>query len=183
MATGIRSMEAKTLLEMLTMLLAFGACTLVGQLSAAKLKNRMEGLEQMSLAVYQLGLMIRYVSCPLAQATARVGQRLDNAFFIALSGRLKENRACQEAWEDTMSEARDKDARFAALTARDREILSVLAAELGRSDGKTQQQQIELAHKELSVQVEEAKEHWIRKGQVYKTLGLMGGLAAAIILW
>lgn len=165
------------------MLLAFGACTLVGHLSAAKLKSRLEGLEQMSLAVYQLGLMIRYVSCPLAQATARVGQRLDNAFFIELSKRLKDNRNCQQAWEETMEEARACDARFAALTARDREILSVLAGELGRSDAKTQQQQIELTHKELGVQVDEAKEQWMRKGQVYKTLGLMGGLAAAIILW
>lgn len=64
----------------------------------------------------------------------------------------------------------------------DKELLSSFGSQLGTTDLEGQLSHIELCRAMLSKQLSEAEEEQRQKGRLYRTLGVFGGVSAAIML-
>ena len=87
------------------------------------------------------------------------------------------------AWQQAMELARSEDAGFASLEKGELDALYEYALELGRSDGKNQAKNAALLQKRLEELCEQAQAAYGSKGRMYRSVGILTGLAAAILLW
>lgn len=68
------------------------------------------------------------------------------------------------------------------MTKEDLNLLKSLDKLLGKTDVKGQESEIELLKKFIDTQIEKAEEEQKKNEKLYKTLGIIAGLAAVIIL-
>ena len=167
---------------MLSMLLAFGLCTGAGFLWADRLRSRALALEELSQCLRHLGMLMRYSGETLAllarRAHSRTGSPLFEAFSRALEAQAPPGEAWRQAWDRCGSSP-----RYAALQAPELSALERFAAHLGSADPQGEAQRLALALEELDLALADAQQKNQTRGRLYRTLGMLLGLAAAIVLW
>ncbi len=152
-------------------------CTASGFYFSKKLKEREERLSSILLLVNEISVQIRYTN-------AKIGDMLKNASqntaycklsFVTDCAGLNENEDFHKTWSEGV-----KKQPF--LNRRDKELLLSLGEHLGETDSEGQLSFLEMTGSMLSEQREEARENYGKKSGMYRSVGLLCGLAAGIMV-
>jgi len=159
----------------------FGAGTLIGQRSAARLSDRRDLLASFIVHIRRAALQIQSSNLPLYRLFDHADGEASNIlriFSVALSERLDP----KIAWERAEQWALRHDKRYNALQPTDRKLLAVWAGELGRGFSAVQLQENEMIVAELQECLREAQTACSQKSRVYRAMGALCGAAIAILL-
>ena len=95
--------------------------------------------------------------------------------FINASKNMNKNTA-KEAWDYAI------DISNTSINKEDIEVIKGLGKLLGKTDLAGQVSQIELTDKFIDIQIEKAEKEYTKNEKLYKTLGIVSGLALVIVL-
>lgn len=155
---------------------------LIGFDHAHRLAERTRQIRLLKNALLGLEAEIMFGHAPLHEASRRIARQIADpigALFDLFADSLirKEIRA-QEAWEMSIKQIWKKT----ALKRAERDILLQFGKTLGRHDLVQQQKQIRLALTHLEREEKEAEENQKSYGNLYRSLGLLGGLLVTLLL-
>lgn len=152
--------------------------SLIGFLMSKKYSNRVNELKEFKNALNIFKTKIRYTYEPIpeifSEISTTVNSTISNVFKTA-SNKMNLLSA-GEAWEvalklDTLN-----------INDEDKNVLKNLGKLLGKTDLSGQLNQIELTSDFLEEQIQKAEKERIKSEKMYKTLGMIMGIAIVIIL-
>lgn len=158
------------------------ACSGLGFMLAARYKMRVLELRSIKMSLQILETEIAYSNTPLPDAFYMVSTKSSapvNTIFVQMSTSLKEKNhsTVGEAFSKTIDEIREK----MSITNEDIDILKSFGNSLGCSDTDGQIKNFNMAIKQLENQELKAEESRLKNERMYKNLGILAGLAIAII--
>lgn len=172
------------MLKLLGAVCVVGAAAWFGFHLAGRFAARPRQIRHLQNGLQLLETEIVYGSTPLAVALHKAGQSVPDpvgaVFRIAarnLTGR--DGRPTHECWDDAVNTAWP----FTALRPVEQEIFRQLGHALGRSDRQDQQKHIQLALLHLGREEQEARDEQGRYEKLSKSLGLLGGLLIALLIY
>lgn len=161
-----------------------GVCSYTGFLLGQRFVDRHRQLTILHMGLEILGSEISYMRTPLPTAFKKISLRLEEpvaGIFIAAGRKLEKGQAYpRQAWREALEEKREGT----ALTRRDLHVLGQLGTVLeGDSDSTGQVRQLKLLEREVERLVLEAEGERNKNVRVWRYLGLLGGLAFAILFF
>lgn len=151
----------------------------MGLYAAMGLNRRAAALEEAGRLLAHLATRIRYTAAPIGELLCEVAGHYRRLPFLREAGRLVDDGAdFHSAWGQALRQKGEES----GLTAADRELLLRFGEGLGRTDVEGQLAHCELYTGLLADKQAEAKAQTAAKGRLYVTLGVAGGLAAALLL-
>lgn len=153
-----------------------GAVT--GRVFADAKKRRADQLSKLCQAIERLPVVMLERRMPLDQALSRVGHE----GFNAVSRAMKSERSADMAWKASLGELRAKDGELSALEDDEIEILNGMFSSLGLSGAAEQRILLDGTREALSALYDKARKKADEQAKLYSTLGLLTGLAVAILL-
>lgn len=160
------------------------AGTGLGFSSACCLTQRLKALNMcMQMAVYLKG-EIRYGRLSLKDAFADGAENLFGVyqdFFLAVSRRLDQNT--DKTFSQIFTECGKLYLGELELTSEELDEFLSLGNRLGYLDVEMQCRQLELYESSLTQHIQEIRAQLPEKKKVYQSLGLLGGLLAAVLIW
>ncbi len=165
------------------MLIVFFGCAYLGARASSGMRLRRDTLRAMIGCISRLSIWMEYAQEPLATLSRRAKTEETAIFWDAFAKELKSMADVPLAWQQAMELARSEDAGFASLEKGELDALYEYAQELGRSDGKNQAKNSAFLQKRLEELCEQAQAAYGSKGRMYRSVGILTGLAAAILLW
>ena len=160
------------------------AGTGLGFSSACRLTQRLKALNMcMQMAVYLKG-EIRYGRLSLKDAFADGADKLCGEyreFFLAVSRELEGNK--EKTFAQIFKECGEMHLGSLELTREEREEFLALGSRLGHLDVEMQCRQLELYEISLTQHIRQVRTQLPEKKKVYQSLGLLGGLLAAVMIW
>jgi stage III sporulation protein AB len=160
-----------------------GISSLIGMEMAKGYVLRTRELQEIIGVLTRLDTEIHHYATRLPEALQRsgcitsgpVGRLFDRTSELLVGQMLS---GVREAWRTALSEA----GAALHLDQEDLEILARLGDQLGSSDREGQRRYIHLTLQQLAVQEEKAQALRQKYERMYKSLGVLGGLALAILL-
>lgn len=157
--------------------------TLIGIEIAKKYVRRTNELRELQGALSRLETEILYYTTTLPEAMCAIGETIKGTTgrLFADTGRKLKNKSnitVSEAWNESLSQLNDNF----YLNEEELAILRRFGDQLGSSDKESQAKYIRLTLLQLQQQETKAQEARNRYERMYKSLGLLGGIAIAIIL-
>jgi stage III sporulation protein AB len=151
-----------------------------GQRSAGQARAEGARLQDLALCLERLATEVGYAATPLPVALRRVGRAGGAAspFFLHASLALGTAASAQEAWEAALGQWTQK----APLDAEAKAVLMDLGAVVGRSDRQDQVAHLRRAARHLDRLAQWRWPELSRRAQLRQSLGLLGGLALAILV-
>jgi stage III sporulation protein AB len=157
--------------------------TLIGFEAAKRYVMRTKELSALQGALSRLETEILHYSSRLPEAMIRIGDSIKGGTgkLFHQAGQVlaeKKNLTVPEAWHSSLEQLKDQ----LFLQEEDLEILKRFGEQLGSSDKEGQVKYIKLT--QMQLHEEEMKARTIREKyeRMYKSLGLLGGIALAVIL-
>jgi len=161
--------------------LIFGTSTAIGILVSSKYKNRVSDLREIKNALNMFETKIRYTYETIPEIFKQIHDsfknnesNISNIFKIA-SENMKYKPA-GEAWNLAL------DVCSTSMNKEDVKTLKSLNKLLGKTDLQGQISEIELTTSFLDVQITQAIKEKEKNEKLYKTLGMITGIAIVIIL-
>ncbi|WP_027627774.1 stage III sporulation protein SpoIIIAB [Ruminiclostridium cellobioparum] len=171
------------LLKMIGAVVLTGATSLIGFLLAADCSKRPRTLRELQALLQMLENEISYLSNLLTEAFFRIYEtsKVDAAIlFKAAALNLQTGGVTADmAWDKAVNEYYSK----LSLNREDRAILITFGKMLGNSDLEGQLNNIRLVSSQLKLQEAKSEEMKRKNEKMYRTLGVLSGLALAIILF
>ena len=162
-------------------ILIFAGCTSLGFIKSSGYAARRRELENALELIRLLAVEITYRQDHLAKTFMKVS-KLKRCWFSdvlrSCSLCMKEQRPLADSWEAALSE----NAKNCPLHERDTAVLRDIAAGLGRSDAKGQQDIIKPAVIRLETCLADAGEQEKKQGRMYRGLGMAAGAVIAVML-
>ena len=160
------------------------ACAALGFYYAARESFRIHDLQEFKKALMILSSEIEHLRSPLPMACSNIAKRtkgLVSAMFASFSESLTENEG--ETAYQLWTQAIQKHKSGAFLAEEDWEALESFGKTLGYLDKQMQQSTITstveyIEEKTTSLQLQSDKNK-----RMYRSLGVIGGLLIAIVLW
>ena len=171
------------MLHAIAMIAVFGGCAFIGIRASSSLRLRKDTLRAMVDALHRLSMWMEYTAQPLKALARKAKTEETEAFFEAFARALKTDEDVPAAWKRSMEQARAEDAGFASLKEEELSILDEYAQSLGASDRDTQAKNAALAQQRLNGVLREAERIYTSKGRMYRSVGILSGIAVAILLW
>lgn len=156
---------------------------LTGQLCFMQLESRYRDLESIRGGLRALATEIDYSRKPLPVAWRELAEIHDGAVSAMfdraadLFGSEGASTAGQ-AWALSVRKCRKE----LSLTAEDLRILASLGPTLGASGGSDQIRHLQAVDERLVGQMNEARDDSRRRGRLFRSLGLLGGILVAVVL-
>lgn len=155
----------------------------IGYILGKDFSKRVIQLKQLRMSLQMLETEITYSSTPLPYAFEIISQKCGSPvkeIFKAVSDKLKGRHysTVGEAFEKALLDCNN----MTCYKKEDMEILKSFANSLGSSDREGQIKSFNLVIKQLEGQENIAEESRAKNEKMYKSLGLLSGLAIAIIL-
>lgn len=164
---------------MLTILVS---STLIGCRMAGRLRLRLQLLKRLDAFFRALHNRMAYSRAPLAAlAEAALADR-DDPLLGRFAALLADGLAPQAAWDEAFWCAAAEDDAIACLTAPDAALLGRYIATLGTSGLRSQQAYADTLFQELAEAIQDAEARYTGKARIYRSLGVLGGAAASILL-
>lgn len=168
--------------RMMGFLLIITACTAIGFRSGMDVENRLKSLREIQRMMGMLKGEIQYAATPLQEAFEMLALRMEQPFNgylkkTAADMELKDGRTIAAILEDNSRMVYSKS----GLKPADIKSLIRAGARLGYLDTEMQIRTIDLYLEELEKECRLAEEEYQGKVKVYRCLGFMGGLFAAVI--
>lgn len=169
-------------LRLLASLCLVGASYLMGQALSRKTLTRLEDVYGFAQALTMLATEVGYTATPLPQALERashavgghVGEMFDSVVRSLESGQA----TVDEAWRTALALGETR----LGMPLDDLKFVSDLGPTLGRSDRLDQVAHLGRVAKQLDTLAERLAPECERNARLSRTLGLLGGLAAAIVV-
>ena len=154
-----------------------------GYLMARTYENRILHLQDLITALKVLEAEMKYRRDPLPVLFNRIGQfnsGLAGEFFLHVCNGLKGEFSYDfyGSWLSAVNEVYGDS----SLTDGDREVLSEVGIELGKTDLSSQQSIFERVYSRLGQKVAEAERDKKTKGKMYQALGTAAGVLVVIVL-
>lgn len=159
-------------------------CTALGLLYAARLQSRireLKGLERMAMLIRQ---EIAFGRMPLPDIFDKLGRRMDGApavFLRSLGGTLREHGTIH--FSEIFSRQVDVCLGAGSLQREDLDSLKGMGAYLGYLDRDTQLHTLDMYLRDTEKEIRELSEQYPEKSRVCRTLGVMGGILLAVLLF
>lgn len=156
----------------------FLSCSLIGILISKKYVNRVNELKEFKNALNIFKTKIRYTYEPLPEIFAEISENIDSNISNVFKTASEKMDVCAagEAWDLAL--------RFEDLNIdeEDRIVLRNLSKLLGKTDLQGQLNQIEMTSDFLDKQIRKAENKKDKSEKMYRTLGMIIGMAIVIIL-
>lgn len=158
--------------------------SIIGILKAKEYENRTLEIRDLICLLQMLETEICYMSNILCDALYNCGktnmQRNVTNIFIEAAELLKSLKMTSfDAWNNAINNNINKT----SLNEEDTEILRNLGNSLGTSDNDGQIKNIRFVLKQLEVQLSKAEADRIKYQSMYRKLGILGGIALAVMLF
>lgn len=147
-------------------------------------KEHLRTAEELRKMIFLLKGEILYAKSPLGEAFERVGKRCQGplgTFFTEVAGRIEERNG--EPFYTIWKNEVDKLGRDCELSGKDKQELSAFGEHLGYLDCDMQERTILLYLEQLDLTIDYLREHLREKSRLYTSLGIMGGLFLAIVMY
>ena len=156
----------------------FLSCSLIGILISKKYSNRVNELKEFKNALNMIKTKIRYTYAPLPEIFAEISENVDTNISNVFKNAAEKMNICTagEAW-DLALKIEDLN-----INNEDRDALRNLSKLLGKTDLEGQLNQIEMTSDFLDKQIRTAENQRDKSEKMYRTLGMIMGLAIVIIL-
>lgn len=156
----------------------FLSCSLIGILMSRKYINRVNELKEFKNALNIFKTKIRYTYEPIPEIFAEISENVNpsiSTVFKQAAGKM-DVLAAGEAW-DLALKIDDLN-----INDEDRNALKNLSKLLGKTDLQGQLSQIEMTSDYLDEQILKAEREKNKNEKLYRTLGMILGMAIVIIL-
>ncbi len=159
------------------------SCSFLGFILSRDCSRRPQQLRELQTLLQMFENQISYLSDVLIEAFERVS-RVGNSETGLIFGRaaeiLRDNGAqsAKNAWEQAVRQC----IRRTALDREDEQVLVEFGKMLGSTDLDGQIKNIRLAMEALRMQEKKAEESRNKNETMYKSLGVLGGIAVVIVL-
>ena len=153
------------------------AGALAGSAVSLRLRERRELCRCIGLMLNNTAIMIRCTAADVYELTGRlrITPGLSALSFIGeLPDRFEPGRDFHEVWSEALSAQEMPD--------EERQILSELGSALGRSDAEGQLSLIEGLNERLKRITSAREEAYDRKGRMYRSVGILFGVMAGILV-
>lgn len=167
------------MLRAIAVIMAMGGCVLAGCSGAAKLKRRCGILTEMHAGIQRIRLGLEHTNRPVTALLRDSGGAETSALLHCVAQEIDDGCTPLDAWERAAAACRPA---LCGLTEPDYKVLSVFFSLLGGSDRCSQLQHADVTLKMLARQCAEARQLYEKNGRVYRTMGLLLGAGAAILL-
>ena len=161
-----------------SLFLLFIAISSIGIIISEKYRNRVIELKEMKNALNFLENKMKFTYEPIpvifSDIAKNIKSNISNIFKLATE-KMKECTA-GEAWNKALEESQTN------LKEEDITVLKGLTGLLGKTNIEGQVSEIELTSNFLNHQIQKAQEEEKKNKKMYKTLGVVIGLASVIIL-
>lgn len=158
------------------------SCSFLGYILSRDYCKRPQQLRGLQALLQMFENQISYLSDVLVTSFDRISRADDEAgiFFRTAAELLREGGAANapEAWEKAVK----KSIGMTALNREDEQILLSFGKSLGNTDLEGQIKNIRLTLAQLAIQEEKAEESRKKNESMYRSLGILCGLAAVIVL-
>ncbi len=170
-------------IKILSSLMIVVCCSFLGLQAANAYALRVKELRMLRIAFAHLESEIINYATFLPEAVERVAALLQGAvkeFFYDFSRGLQKRSGdtAAEAWEKALKSWE----KHLYITAEDAQILLTFGKVLGASDRESQQRYFQIIQGQLRNQEQRAEEACLKYRNMYRNLGVLSGLALAIIL-
>ena len=166
------------ILKYIIMALVFFISILIGNIISKRYILRVKELQDFQNALNIIESKIKFTYEPLPEIFLQISKLLsDNIskIFCLASSYMKESCA-EEAW----NKAIEKSSTY--LKKEDFESIKSFGKMIGKTDKEGQVSHLELIKTFIEVQIKKAKDEEEKNAKLYKTLGVVCGLALVIIL-
>ncbi|AEV68671.1 stage III sporulation protein SpoIIIAB [Acetivibrio clariflavus] len=170
------------LLKIVGSLIVFVSCTLLGYSHAQTYAQRPQELKTLQMLLQIFENEISFLSNVLQEAFQKVSSCTDSSvavFFEAAVENLKEGLCADEAWTKAVKE----NISGTSLNSEDEAIIISFGKMLGSSDLEGQIKNIRLTVNQLKIQEQKAEELRSKNEKMFKSLGVLCGLAIIILLF
>jgi len=160
------------------------SCTAIGFYFAAKEGFRVRDLQEFKKALMILSSEIEHMRAPLPNACANIAKRTAKPvsdLFLKFSKQLEEN-AGETAYQ-LWTQAMESQKPHAHLADEDWDIIEGFGKTLGYLDKHMQQSAINYAVEYIDDKTASLQTQADKNKRMYRSLGLIGGLLLAIVLW
>lgn len=159
------------------------SCSFLGFILSRDCSKRPQQLRELQGLLQMFENQISYLSDIIAEAFERIGRVGGfgtGIFFRRTVELLKEGKVsnASEAWEQAVRQC----IKMTALNREDEEIISSFGKLLGNTDIEGQIKNIRLTLGQLALQEDKAEESRKKNENMYKSLGMLGGIAVVIVL-
>lgn len=157
-----------------TFAVATGA--LVGFYSSFKLKRRTQKLTDCILLLSEFMLEVRFSNCTVKEMIVRCAEnrQFSELLFLKRLSECSESEIKKEWYLAVKEEP--------SLSYEDKEALIGVGNALGEMDKQGQLLSLEQFSELLSRRLEESENEYLKKGRMYRSVGLLGGIAAGIVI-
>ena len=164
------------MLNVVLLLLLIVACAGLGFLAASRLKQREQAIHGLIDGFKTLAMHMEYADLPLREAFVKTAQ--------TANGCIREmfNEVARNMHNNGLLPAFDNAADGLMVNEADQAVLKNFARNLGNTDRASQRKNFELLQNSLAAQHTDAINEYAKKGRIYRSLGILAGLALAIIL-
>ncbi|MDR1663654.1 MAG: stage III sporulation protein AB [Clostridiales bacterium] len=164
--------------------LAAAACAALGFYFAWRESFRIQDLRELKKALLILASEIEYAAAPLPEAMANLAPRVEKPVSLIFSdfSRKLSNSGGETAyrmWESAVAEHKSKS----CLADEDIEALTAFGKTLGYLDKRMQLNAIAFANRYIDDKTAELQLSCDRNRRMYRSLGLIGGVLVAVVLW
>jgi stage III sporulation protein AB len=175
-----------TWLRILLAGLLFGASAWIGRAKASKLELRTKALGDTLRFLRQLEVLIRVSGRTIPDALAECAMRLQDSWTCGLAGELagmygSKAPACG-LWATALKSAGKGSEEAAALDAEDCRVISLFGDQLASSDMKTINENFAFLYARIGENMQASDRDRAVKGRLYGAIGMLAGLAAAIVV-
>lgn len=166
------------IIKIVVLSLIFISTSLVGILISNKYKNRVIELKEMKNALNIFETKIKFTYEPIPEIFGEISNNLKEniASIFREASKKMEKVSAKIAWEEALKESNT------SLQEEDIAIIKGLGKLLGKTDIDGQVSEIELTSTFLDTQIEKAEKESTKNQKLYKTLGMVTGMAIVIIL-
>ena len=166
------------ILKYIIMCLVFFICFLIGNIISKRYILRVKELKDFENALNIIESKIKFTYEPLPEIFMQTSKLLSeniSKIFINASKYMKDLN-CEEAWNKSVKESNTY------LNKEDIENIKGFGKMLGKTDKEGQVSHLELTKTFIKMQIKKAKDEEEKNAKMYKTLGVIFGLAIVIIL-
>ena len=159
-------------------------CTMLGLYFAAREGFRINDLQELKKALIILSSEIEYMRNPLPEACANIARRISNPIgplFGLFADLLTKNEGstAYQLWSQAAEQSRD----LAFLAEEDWEVVDGFGKTLGYLDKQMQQGAIKYALDYIDDKTTALQVMSDKNKRMYRSLGIIGGLLIAVVLW
>ncbi len=134
-------------------------------------------MSSLLLLIKGLAVQIRYTNAEIGDilTSAAKNEEYKDLYFVCKCGKPDEKGNFHLLWGEGI-----KKQPF--LTAKDRELLNMLGDSLGQTDTEGQLSFLEMYEELIKRNLEQAAKDYAEKGRMYRSVGLLCGLAVGIMV-